>query len=422
MLRITRVRAPNPGVYTLDGTNTWVVGEHPAAIIDPGPVDQGHLERIAREAADDIAVILLTHAHEDHAPAASVLAEMTGAPVLANSPRMGERAVVDGQEIQVGGATLVAMHTPGHSPDSMVFLARQVSALFTGDSVLGTGTSLIDPPEGDLVLYLRSLRRMQELRVRSIYPGHGPVVFNAQGKLDEYIAHRIEREQQVLAALEDGMSTIDDMVFDIYEEYPDEVKPLAARSVLAHLLKLENEGRVERFRDEDLEHWIVAGQHHERPEQSHAPVPEFIAATDVDDASGPDVAPFASGRVDDDDEGSAVGVEAEAVGGRPIVAESGSAAGTEPAPGLVSEAADPELEAGGSGEPVAPVAVSRRGTVPMGGPEGMEELRRLLGGEPVGAGGRSEADAEPDLEGVDPGPEDDYVWLWEESDGPSKDG
>ncbi len=258
MLRIVRILATNPGVYTLEGTNTWVVGEGPAAVIDPGPDDPEHLYRVTHEAGE-VSAILLTHDHEDHAAGAALLSEATGAPVLAYRPPADGRQIRDGFELRVGGATLQAIHVPGHSHDSMAFFVRQVSALFTGDSVLGTGTSLIDPPEGDLVHYLRSLRRMQELRARVIYPGHGPVIYDAQGKLEEYVAHRGLREQQVLASLEDGLSTVDDMVFDIYEEYPPEVYPLAARTVLAHLLKLEREGRVERFRDEDLEHWETAG-------------------------------------------------------------------------------------------------------------------------------------------------------------------
>ena len=259
MLRILRIKAPNPGVYTLDGTNTWIVGEEPAAVIDPGPDDPAHLDRVM-EAAGEVSAVLITHGHEDHAQGAVPLSDAIGAPVLAFRPPEGGKQLQDGDEVTVGGATLVAMHTPGHSPDSMSFVARQVAALFTGDTVLGIGTSVIDPPEGDLVIYLRSLRRMQDLRARIIYPGHGPVVFDAQQKLDMYVSHRIEREQQVLGAIEDGMSTIEDMVLDIYEAYPEEVRPLAARSVLAHLLKLENEGRVDRFRDEDLEHWEISSE------------------------------------------------------------------------------------------------------------------------------------------------------------------
>jgi len=257
VLRIVRVLAPNPSVCTHEGTNTWIVGEGPSAVIDPGPDDEDHLPRVARDAGE-LSVILITHDHPDHAEGAARLSEMTGAPVASYRPAGDGTRIRDGEELKVGGARIKAAYTPGHSPDHMVFFVPQVSALFTGDAVMGTGTSVIDPPEGDLAQYLRSLRKMEELRPRVIYPGHGQVVFDAQAKLEEYLTHRAEREQQVLAALEDGLSTIADMVLEIYEECPEEVRPLAARSVLAHLLKLEHEGRVARFHEDDLEHWEIA--------------------------------------------------------------------------------------------------------------------------------------------------------------------
>jgi glyoxylase-like metal-dependent hydrolase (beta-lactamase superfamily II) len=129
-----------------------------------------------------------------------------------------------------------------------VFLLPESGALFTGDMVLGRGTSVIDPPEGDLVSYLKSLARMQSLGAKVIYPGHGPAVFDANAKLAEYVAHRAERDGQIIAALKNGASSIDELVGVIYRDYPANVRPLAARSVLAHLDKLIAEGRVERKR------------------------------------------------------------------------------------------------------------------------------------------------------------------------------
>ena len=263
-MRVIRVLAPNPGVYTLDGTNTWVLGtgsrenllsddgvrSHAGAgsgvsiVIDPGPDDAGHREEILREAGRVVA-ILLTHQHEDHAPGAAALAEATGSPAYAFRPKgVGER-LHDGRTVRAGGVAVTTVHTPGHSRDHVAFFVEQTGALFTGDAVLGRGTSVIDPPEGDLATYLRSLRRMRELRPKTIYPGHGPVVFDAAGKLEEYAAHRAEREEQVVAGLAEGPRTIDELVTEIYAAYPEEVRPLAARSVLAHLKKLEAEGRAD---------------------------------------------------------------------------------------------------------------------------------------------------------------------------------
>lgn len=243
MTRIVRVLAPNPGVYTLEGTNTWVVGEDPAVVVDPGPDDEGHLREVVRTAGG-IGAVLVTHDHEDHAPGAAALAEMVGAPLYAFRLD-GARRLADGQAVDVGDVRLTAHHTPGHSPDHVVFFAPSSGALFTGDAVLGRGTSVIDPPEGELATYLRSLARMQALGPRTIYPGHGPVVFDAAAKLQEYAAHRAEREEQVLSVLETGPRTIDELVAQIYVDYPPEVHALAARSVLAHLLKLEAEGRAD---------------------------------------------------------------------------------------------------------------------------------------------------------------------------------
>jgi glyoxylase-like metal-dependent hydrolase (beta-lactamase superfamily II) len=244
MLRIVRVLAPNADVYTLDGTNTWVVGDSPSIVIDPGPEIPSHLDEIAA-AAGTIAAVLVTHDHPDHAPAAASFARRVGAPLYAF--RLGGALHLhDGQQVEAGSLRMRAIHAPGHTSDHMVFLEPEESALFTGDAVVGRGTSFIDPPSGDLAHYQRSLERMRGLRARTIYPGHGPIVLDAAAKLEEYLRHRAEREEQVLVAIATGPSTIDAIVRQIYAAYPPDVRPLAARTVLAHLLKLLGEGRVAR--------------------------------------------------------------------------------------------------------------------------------------------------------------------------------
>ena len=253
MLRIVRVLAPNPSVYTLAGTNTWVVGEDPAIVIDPGPDDDGHLDEVARTAGR-VGAVLVTHDHEDHAPGAAALAARAGAPMYAFRLE-GADHVRDGQTLRIGGATVVAIYTPGHSSDHVVFHLPEQGALFTGDAVLGRGTSFIDPPDGDLAQYLRSLKRMQTLNPRSLYPGHGPIVLKAAAKLQEYLDHRAEREQQVVGAMAAGAGTIPEMVAVIYEDYPADLHTLAARSVLAQLIKLEGEGRASRSGKGDYATW-----------------------------------------------------------------------------------------------------------------------------------------------------------------------
>jgi glyoxylase-like metal-dependent hydrolase (beta-lactamase superfamily II) len=242
MLRIVRVLAPNPSVYTLEGTNTWIVGDGPSIVIDPGPDDPAHHAEVLA-AARTVAAVLVTHDHEDHAEGAVDFAERAGAPL--HAWRLASATKIrDGARVEVPGATLVAVHTAGHSADHLAFFEPTERALFTGDAVVGRGTSFIDPPDGDLSAYLTSLHTMLELHPRTIYPGHGPVVPDAPAKLHEYLAHRAEREEQVLAGLAAGDTRVQDLVSRIYDGYPAEVRALAARSVTAHLQKLQREGRV----------------------------------------------------------------------------------------------------------------------------------------------------------------------------------
>ena len=260
-MRVIRVLAPNPGIRELEGTNTWIVGDAPALVIDPGPDDRGHLAEVARTAGS-VGAIALTHDHPDHAPGALPLAAMTGARVFAARPMKGpaegptevmER--IRGEQVSTGSVSLAVVATPGHTPDHVAFFDARTGSLFTGDAVLGRGTSVIDPPEGDLAAYVRSLRRMRELGPRTIYPGHGPVVLRALAKLDEYLDHRTMREEQILTGLGDASRTPEELVAEIYADHPPELHALAARSVLAHLLKLEVEGRAEKRTKAGVVRW-----------------------------------------------------------------------------------------------------------------------------------------------------------------------
>jgi glyoxylase-like metal-dependent hydrolase (beta-lactamase superfamily II) len=254
--RVLGILAPNPGPFTLEGTNTWIVGADPAIVIDPGPSEPPHLEAVI-DAAGPIGAILLTHHHLDHAPGAAWLAVHAGAPVLAARPELEEREVVDGAVIEAGGVSLRVVATPGHAPDHLAFLAEHEGWLFTGDAVLGRGTSVVDPPEGDMAAYLRSLEALRALRPQRLYPGHGPVVERAPEWLDEYLEHRRMRERQVVDALrrtKDPRSPAE-LASEIYAGYPVELLAAAARSVLAHLQKLQDEGIV----SEDHQRFALAG-------------------------------------------------------------------------------------------------------------------------------------------------------------------
>ena len=234
---VARVRADNPSPLTLDGTNTYVVS---GWVVDPGPADERHLDAVLAAAGGEVAGIVLTHDHHDHSEGAPALAEHAG--VAVERPDGGAR---------IGPFEAIA--TPGHAPDHVALLFRRL--LFTGDTVLGRGTSVIDPPEGDLVAYLRSLRRMRDLHPRTIHPGHGPLVVDAGAKLDEYVAHREDRDEQIVGALRDGPRAIDELVPVVYAGYPEALFELAGRSVLAHLLKLEDEGRAEKRTRDGVERW-----------------------------------------------------------------------------------------------------------------------------------------------------------------------
>lgn len=256
---VRRVLAPNPGPFTLEGTNTWVVGRDPSVVIDPGPDDPGHILAVLDE-AEPVGAILLTHRHIDHAPGAARLADASGAPVRAFRPEGAEQPLGDGELVEVGSVRLRALHTPGHSADHLCFVSESEREVFSGDTVLAQGTSVVDPPDGDMAAYVRSLRALRDLEPSAIYPGHGPPILTPIGRLDFYIRHREEREEQVLAALGAGKKTAAEMVPSIYSGEIDQAMfPVAARSVLAHLLKLEREGRVARTGMAKDERFVLVG-------------------------------------------------------------------------------------------------------------------------------------------------------------------
>jgi glyoxylase-like metal-dependent hydrolase (beta-lactamase superfamily II) len=282
MLRIVRVLAPNPGPFTLEGTNTWVVGRDLAVVIDPGPGDDAHLQAVVGEAGS-IGAILVTHDHPDHASGAARLASLTGAPVHAFKKGKGTVRLHDEQMISTGDVHLRVLYTPGHTSDHVTFMAEGTGAMFTGDSVLGRGTAIIDPAEGDLAQYLQSLRRMREARPRVIYPGHGPIVFDAVGKLREYEAHRAMREEQVLEALAAGPRRIADVVPEIYADVPKELHAAAAVQVAAQMAKLEREDRVARAGDgEDATFELLQERHCERCGRVAMPRSRFCRRCSLD--------------------------------------------------------------------------------------------------------------------------------------------
>ena len=228
-LGIALVRAPNPSPLTLSGTNTWVVGREPAWVVDPGPALPEHLDAVAAEveARGGAGGIVLTHDHADHSEGAGALADRLGVPPAA--------APADGETV----GPFEVLFVPGHADEHLVFVAGP--AAFTGDAVLGEGSVFVS---GRLREYLDGLRRLRALPLRVLCPGHGDAVWDPAGKLDEYLAHRAERERKLLEALDAGVRGEDALLDAAWADAPPAVRQFAALSLRAHLEKLREEGRA----------------------------------------------------------------------------------------------------------------------------------------------------------------------------------
>lgn len=245
--RTACVLAPNPGPMTLEGTNTWVLmepGSQQCIVVDPGPLDEGHQQRVLDVVAlrgARVALTLLTHGHADHAEAAERFGELTGAPVRALGP--GPDDLGDGDRLTVDGLELAVVATPGHTRDSLSFLLAAENVLLTGDTILGRGTAMVAWPDGELSAYLQSLHRIEAMtgsgEVTQILPGHGPVVPDAAAAVRYYLGHRQERLEQVRAALALSGPDVDRVVETVYADVPQALWPAARQSVQAQLTYLE---------------------------------------------------------------------------------------------------------------------------------------------------------------------------------------
>ncbi|MFF5759708.1 MBL fold metallo-hydrolase [Streptomyces longwoodensis] len=254
--RAVNVLAPNASAMTLDGTNTWILSEPDSAlavVVDPGPLDDGHLRRVidtAEEAGKRVALTLLTHGHPDHAEGAARFAGLTGTKVRALDPalRLGDEGLAAGNVVEVGGLELRVVPTPGHTADSLCFHLPAEGAVLTGDTILGRGTTVVAHPDGRLGDYLDSLRRLRSLTVddgvHTVLPGHGPVLEDAQGAVEFYLAHRAHRLAQVETAVEDGFRTPEEVVAHVYADVDRSLWPAAELSVRAQLEYLREHGLI----------------------------------------------------------------------------------------------------------------------------------------------------------------------------------
>ena len=236
---IVGIRAPNPGRFTLSGTNSWLVGRGPAWLVDPGPALEEHVARLTEEIErrGGLGGIALTHHHPDHTEAVpAIRARYPDAVVAARDE--AEIVLADGDRF----GPLEAVATPGHAPDHLAFVTG--TAALTGDAVLGEGSVFIAPNPGALSAYLDGLKRLERRRLEVLCPGHGPPVHDPQAKLAEYIAHRLDRERRLIAALEHGKRSVDELLDEAWSEVPAELRPAAAVTLAAHLDKLADEDRL----------------------------------------------------------------------------------------------------------------------------------------------------------------------------------
>ena len=250
---VRRIVANNPGPMTGPGTNTYLVGIDEIVVVDPGPDDPDHLDAIAGCGGDRIRWIACTHTHIDHWPGVAGLKERTGAEVLAFDARDGleiDRPLSDGDPIEATEFVLRAVHTPGHASNHLCYLLEQERMLFSGDHIMDGSTVVIRPPDGDMRAYLEQLERLKAWRprLRSIAPGHGHLIEHPVAKIDEYLEHRHEREQQVLECVTSGTKTVKKIVAALYPDLIDELVPMAEGTVEAHLIKLKDDQRVTRSR------------------------------------------------------------------------------------------------------------------------------------------------------------------------------
>jgi glyoxylase-like metal-dependent hydrolase (beta-lactamase superfamily II) len=251
---IVRITAPNPGVMTGPGTNSYIIGERELVLIDPGPDIESHANALIGAVGGRLKWILCTHTHLDHSPAAHAVKAATGAPIAGlvcaqdgrqDAQFLPDRVLSEGERVSVEGVTLRAIHTPGHVCNHLCYLFEERKLLFTGDHVMQGSTVVITPPNGNMRDYLSSLEKLLALEIAALVPGHGRVINTPHDEVRKLIAHRLKREQKVFDALKrKSPGTLDELVPLAYDDVSERLYPVARRSLHAHLIKLVEEGKA----------------------------------------------------------------------------------------------------------------------------------------------------------------------------------
>lgn len=261
---VHRITAPNPGVMTGPGTNSYLVGTRELALIDPGPDIASHVRALTEAVGNRLRWILCTHTHLDHSPAARALKRATGASIgglaCAQDGRQDaefcpDRVLADGDTVTLEGVTLRAVHTPGHASNHLCYLLEEERLLFTGDHVMQGSTVVISPPDGNMQAYFASLDKLLRLDLAALAPGHGRLITTPHEEVRRLVAHRLKREEKVVEALgRKNPATLDELVALAYDDVSEKLHPVARRSLHAHLLKLSAEGRAR----ENGDRWVPA--------------------------------------------------------------------------------------------------------------------------------------------------------------------
>ena len=265
--RVRRIVAPNPGPMTGPGTNTYVVGETDLVVVDPGPAEPSHIDAILNCVGDRLRYIACTHTHPDHSPAAAVLADATGATLVGRTTADDRHqdlsfqpaSQIEDDECVTGeGWTLRAIRTPGHVDNHVCYLLDEEGVVFAGDHIMNGSTVVIVPPGGNMAHYIASLRRLLDYDVKVVAPGHGELIPDCRGEVEKLVRHRLLREAKVVSALSDQAQSLDDLVVTVYDDVDPMMHEWAKLSLLAHLIKLEDERRTRKTAQEGVDRWQLA--------------------------------------------------------------------------------------------------------------------------------------------------------------------